>query len=182
MSIQTVVNFGGFYESIHEEKCEEAVISSNNWDNEDTGELKEEHADDLYSYNKWGVVHELYSKEYIDKLNDELETGIKYKELISPRFYNFGTDVIFVEITRKDCLKLFEYIRFESLENKVKEHIKDRTAASSGFRPFFKASDFYKRKHRDLLIETLLTVIINFLNEDYPFFVEDNIYSPEMEV
>ena len=89
--IKTTVNFGGFYNSIHSDIISTCVADMEyNWE-----ELNYE-----ATYNE-------YSKRYIKVLNNILDTNIIFKALNSPKYYNYTTDYIVTDISKKDILKLF---------------------------------------------------------------------------
>ena len=75
-----------------------------NADDPETGEFVGNKEFD--NYNEWRLAYIEYSKEYVVKFNGELNTDIKFLELDSPREYNFETDVIICEVSRKDIIKI----------------------------------------------------------------------------
>ena len=106
--IDTVINFGGFYESVHND-----IIADNI-------ELMEYNWEDV----NYRATFEIYAKDYIKVLNNILDTDITFKSLNSPRYYNYSTDSIEVEISKKDILKLFKSIKEEELKEEVINIIK----------------------------------------------------------
>lgn len=148
--IETSINFGGFYDSIHSD-----IIDNNI-------ELSE------YDFNKvdYNSTYRSYSKDYIKVLKNKLDTNISFKALNSPRYYNYSTDSITVEITKKDALKLFQYIKKEDLKEEVINIIKDSSTAKDGYVAFYSYKDFFKKENRDILIECLLDAIIENLQDD----------------
>jgi hypothetical protein len=171
MTIQTQINFGGFYNSYHDDLCQQAVGYSLGADDPETGEII--YNTDMENFNEWQSVFVEYSKEYINKLNDELNISLKFDSLDSPKFYNFSTDVILASISIKDILKLFTYIKENDLKEKVYDLIKQKTTSVSGYSAFYSYCDFFKSENRYFLIECLIDVILETLNEDYPFSVEE---------
>ena len=148
-SIETNINFGGFYNSIHSDIIESYI--------ED------------YEYN-WEDVnytdtYKIYSESYIKVLNNILDTNIIFKTLNSPKFYNFTTDIINVEISKKDILKLFKYIKEEELKQEVLNHIKDISTSKSGYLALYNYKDFFKKENQDILIECLLDIILENLQD-----------------
>lgn len=148
--IDTNVNFGGFYNSIHSD-----VIDNNI---------------ELMEYNCEKVdykdTYKNYAKDYIKVLNNKLDTNISFKNLISPKYYNYLTDYINVEITKKDILKLFEYIRLNEFKQEVFEIIKDSSTSKDGYVAFYNYEDFFKKDNLNILIECLFDVIIENLQDD----------------
>lgn len=150
LTINTSINFGGFYNSIHSDMIDTYV--------ED------------YEYN-WEDVNykdtfEIYAKDYIKVLNNKLDTNISFKALNSPRFYNYSTDFINVDISKKDILKLFQYVRNEDLKQEVFNIIKKSSTSKDGYVAFYNYEDFFKKENLNILVECMLDIIVDNLQED----------------
>ena len=147
--IKTTVNFGGFYNSIHSDIIESYVEDMEyNWEDVDYKD----------TYNE-------YSKSYIKALNNILDTNIVFKALNSPKYYNYSTDTISVELSKKDILKLFKYVKDEELKQEVFNNIKDTNTSKDGYVAFYNYADFFKKENLDILIECLIDVIIENLQD-----------------
>ena len=148
--IETSINFGGFYESIHSYIIDDNI------------ELNE------YDFEKvnYKDTFEIYAKDYIKILNQKLDTNIIFKDLISPKFYNYSTDFINVEISKKDILKLFQYVRNEDLKEEVINIIKDSSTSKDGYVAFYNYNDYFKKDNLDLLLECMLDIIVDTLQDD----------------
>ena len=147
--IETTVNFGGFYDSIHSDIIDTYVADMEyNWEE--------------VNYND---TYKIYSKIYIKTLNNILDTNIIFKALNSPKFYNYTTDKINVEISKKDILKLFKYIKEEDLKQEVFNIIKDASTSKDGYVAFYNYADFFKKDNLDILIECLFDVIVENLED-----------------
>ena len=167
------INFGGFYNTWHEDCIERAVAMMLDCDDHNTGEIDSDKLHDTATAENWQQAHKQYCIEYINKLNEKLDTEIIFKSLDSPREYNFKTDVILADIAHKDSLKLFEYIKENDLKSEVIELIEQATTSRDGYSPFYDYADFFMLENRDLLLTCLLDAIITELNEDYPFMVDE---------
>ena len=106
-----------------------------------------------------------YSKRYIKVLNNILDTNIIFKALNSPKYYNYSTDFINVEISKKDILKLFKYVKEEDLKEEVFNTIKEASTPRDGYAPFYKYRAFFKKDNLDILVECLIDVIIENLQD-----------------
>ena len=148
--INTNINFGGFYESIHSYIIDTYV---------------EDYEYDWEKVN-YRATYEIYAKDYINVLNNELDINISFKSLNSPKFYNYSTDFINVEITKKDALKLFQYVRNEDLKQEVINIIKESSTSKDGYIAFYNYEDFFKKENLNILIECLFDVIIENLQDD----------------
>ena len=152
--IETKINFCGFYESIHSYIIDDNI------------ELNE------YDWEKvnYKSTFEIYAQDYIKILNKKLDTNISFKNLVSPKFYNYSTDYINVEISKKDIIKLFQYVRDEDLKQEVFNIIKNSSTSRDGYVALYNYSDYFKKENLDILVECLFDVIIVHMLDD---IVED---------
>ena len=147
--IKTTVNFGGFYNSVHSDIIDTYVEDMEyNWED--------------VNYND---TYNIYSKNYIKALNNILDTNIIFKALNSPKFYNYSTDIINVELSKKDILKLFKYVKDEELKQEVFNIIKDSSTSKDGYVAFYNYTDFFKKDNLDILVECLMDIIIENLQD-----------------
>lgn len=163
------IDFGGFYNTWHDDICERAVA----WQIGAIDEQGEIDGDKLFNFDQWGEIHSQYAEKWLDMLNSELGLNIKYCGLVSPRFYNYSTDVIAANITRGDCLSIVRYIRENDLKADFTRALKDRGTSRDGYAAWYTPSEFYLSENRDHFIRLALEVIIEHLNADYPFILED---------
>lgn len=145
--LQVSLNFGGFYGSIHDSNVDGMLESY--FDYEDFNS-------DTVNYR---LIYIEYLKKYIEFLNSLMDTELKFMELVSPREYNFHTDIIEVLIHRSDILRVFDYIKENDLKSDVLERIKDATTSRPGYIPFFNYEDIFKKENRDKLLECIFDVI-----------------------
>ena len=162
LTINTTVNFGGFYESIHSYAIDNYV---------------EDYEYDFENVN-YRATYEIYAKDYIKVLNNELDINISFKSLNSPKFYNYSTDFINVEITKKDALKLFQYVRNEDLKQEVFNIIKESSTSKDGYVAFYNYEDFFKKENLNILVECMLDVIIENLQDD----IVENLQANYLEI
>ena len=147
--IETNVNFGGFYYSIHSDIIDNYVEDMEyNWEAVD-----------------YSDTYKIYSENYIKVLNNILDTNIIFKALNSPKFYNYSTDIINVELSKKDILKLFKYVKDEELKQEVFNIIKEASTSVDGYVAFYNYADFFKKDNLDILIECLLDIIVENLQD-----------------
>ena len=148
--IETTVNFGGFYDSIHSYIIDDYI--------------------EVYEYNfenvDYKATYQTYAEDYIKVLNQKLDTNIVFKGLISPKFYNYSTDNINVEISKKDIIKLFQYIRDEELKQEVFNIIKESSTSRDGYISFYNYSDYFKKDNLDILVECMFDVIVEHMQDD----------------
>ncbi len=152
------INFGGFYESLHDYYAEQAVANHFGYYLEN-GEIDEDKMWYIGS-DIWRWTRTQYSKEYVNELNYRLNTNIKFVELDSPIMYNYKTDVIVANISKKDRLAIMKCIREEGLKEQLLEYIIVSSTSYDGYVSFLSYKDYFKRENRNYLIEVMLDVII----------------------
>ena len=169
------INFGGFYDTIHDDSCESAAANYyscyNNALDYDYG-IDYTKLDEV-SPTTWQEVRQQYSIQYINLLNETLETSIVFLKVSSPRSYNFTTDSIIGNIERVDILKIFKYIKDNDLKAKVYERIVECSTSRDGYASFFNYSNYFEKVNLDLLTTILLDIVIENENNDYPLYIEE---------
>ncbi len=181
--MQVSINFGGFYESFHDDICERATAWAVGANDPDTGEIDGEA---LYSKNiDWWSVHTEYAQQWLDLFNSETGASLEFVRLDSPRFYNFQTDTIVAECSRGDLLRLLDHARWLGIRDNVRERMRDVTQSRSGFIAFYSYEDLFKSENRDIFAQCVCDAIIEHESDagGYGFIVEDFSLSfdPEME-
>jgi hypothetical protein len=114
--------FSGFYESIHNSALES----------------EEEYIMEDYPGKKWDDFHwtydwESYAKKYVSAISSETGLDFKFRNLWSPREYNFATDEIYCYLSSKDVKKISSAIKSETMERLVTERFTSR----DGFLSFY---------------------------------------------
>ena len=163
--IITTLNFGGFYNSNHSYNIDNFI------------EDRELELNDI-EYKNLLVG---YCKEYVNKLNYELDTNIQFKELVSPKYYNFSTDILEVEVNNKDILLIKEFLKAEykylnkDYKKELKELIKEYTTSRDGYIPFYSYGDFFKKENKSLLVECYIDLLLKVdVIEELPYNIELN--------
>jgi len=130
--IKTVIEFGGFYNSIHSSIIDNDIDSYIEYMNDENDTELEE-----YDYNfNYSDMYNQYLKQYISDYIDfiELEYNLNIKindiSLYSPKEYNFKTDEIDCFISKSDEIKLIKYFK---KDNDFLEYLKDHTKSYDGF-------------------------------------------------
>jgi len=98
------IEFGGFYCSIHEQLIESMLES---YYSDENGDPLDYYSLDIpYSviFNKYSKKYLCFLKEYLFD-NYNLQFKPVFKQLISPREYNFSTDKINVDLNNVDANK-----------------------------------------------------------------------------
>lgn len=160
--------FDGFYNSWSQDLIDDAIL---HYFTDASGESLRGLSQRLDSLVSHRYIESAYSKEYASqftqylKENIELDLKLSFKELDSPREYNFATDKIVCSIRIADIAKMKAYIAKEKLETELEQAIKDRFTSGSGFYSFYPnslkdwESDWTKWESPQL--STVLEVIAN---------------------
>jgi hypothetical protein len=153
------LNFGGFY-GYHDEHIDSLIecleIDSNSVD--------------------YTATYKDYAKEWLNTFNSEHDFDFQFIGINSPRFYNYSTDKIKVNIDAVQCHILKrDYTRNDDFIMYANERLK----SCSGFVSFYNGLEDLKQKAKEnendyiLLIEIILDFIIDS---------NDTIYINEFEI
>jgi len=160
--MKTTIEFGGFYESIHDNHID--MMTENYFD--DTPLQNDENN---FEYFDWRAIHKSYIKSYCYKLeeyikdNYQIDIDFKKVSLDSPTQYNFKTDVINCSVNKK---------KIELLNNKLiiddefAKYLKDSTQSYDGYMSFYTYEQALNNKD-DILSVYVLRYICNQLNSEY---------------
>lgn len=123
--------FAGFYNSFYDvevDSAEESIIEGYNDDNGTNLEYKDfDFKVDWTSYSK-AICERII--EYIKEQKEGLILGYEFQELISPKYYNFDTDSINIELDI-DFTVLLSLMRENATT--LSEKISERYTTQSGF-------------------------------------------------
>lgn len=176
------IGFGGFYDSLHSdvidcqiERDYEYFSESQKWDI--TG-------DDHWDSVVWSETNESYGKAYIDRLNNKLDLNLKFKGIFSPKFYNYSTDKLIVDISDSDI----DFIMEDIHNINFVDYVNDRLKSRDGFKSYY--DDGNKTPFDNLFLnafdydneayEHLLELYIEWMIENND--INEFIYDLEFEV
>jgi hypothetical protein len=143
--MESGIPFAGFYESIHSQNLDNALeylTQDGNGDQfvlTDADGLEETPGNDMWEHIKWNDAQQAYAKLFTKAFADhfKVETGIdlkaQFSEMISPKFYNFTTDRLFIKIPRSVVLQLWKVVNKESLDRMIAK----RFTSYDGFMSFY---------------------------------------------
>jgi len=167
-TIETTINFGGFYNSIHDGNIDHMVEALEyNFDNVDYKKTFESYINE-YCYKL---------KSYI--LNEYLiDIDFKTIKLNSPKYYNYSTDTIDCKINTNQANSLNSVL---IKDDEFLSFLKDRTTSCSGFMSFFTYDQALNNKD-NILIMYVLEYICNKFNENEVVYgeIEFDIYDKEV--
>ena len=110
----------------------EAEVISDEIELSDIGEI-------LFKYSNFSVMYQqiavAYTSAFADFISEKVDfpVEVKFKEMTSPKEYNFETDSIFADISVEDLQKIREFVGEEALKEKAREMFTSR----SGFISFY---------------------------------------------
>lgn len=166
------LNFGGFYESIHDSIIEEATARAYNCDDEATGAID---YDKLYDIDiNWKDIRVMYCKELCSVLHSDMmyydydgleDIIVHFKGLSSPTYYNYSTDHISAGISDANFRKMKKY--FLSDKDFV-EYVNYNSKSQEGFISFYEGLDAVIEED-----SILLEYIYNYIFANGNYYLED---------
>ena len=135
-TFETTIPFQGFYGSMHEGCIGSTVeMEIDHYLGEDGGNKTQDQVNEWQESINYCSIFEAYSKHYVDFVNSELGlASLTYKELVSPKEYNFTTDRIFCTVGYADIRRLYALYRHS---DSFRELIKDQFTSYDGFASFY---------------------------------------------
>ena len=127
------INFGGFYESMHNYAIESSAYSSLDIDFDDY-----DARDDVDDTIDWKAMQKQYCIDWLELFNSEFNLDIEFKGIDSPSYYNYETDKITGSI---------DWSSFTELESKMLdnddfiEYVNDNSKSYDGFNSFYDGID-----------------------------------------
>lgn len=157
----TTIPFEGFYETLSDERVDEALgISENNheyWNEENTQRPEETktngfatwkipaETDAEYSDRREAYFNELrdnadyyamrkeYCKMYVEEFSKDNKITLEFESLSSPREYNFSTDRIFCFISQDEVARLLKEVDRKQFAEYIKENFTSYDGFSSSY-------------------------------------------------
>jgi len=135
------IPFSGFYSSMwsdaldNEESCYvEDIATELEVSQSDIHDYLRRNSRYREAYKEIADDYTRFFESYINEKYD-LKISLTYKELTSPREYNFETDKIFVEVSYKDVLSLARKVG----RNKLRKCAKEMFTSRDGFISFYRS-------------------------------------------
>ncbi len=184
------IDFGGFYDSIHDSRIEGDIESNLDYIANFLA-LDDSKVQEIYNNINFNDIRNNYIVGYCNSLADIIlnEFGISFDfvnlKLDSPREYNFETDVILCEVDKTKIQSLTNiFLNSSEYKKDFIKHIEDITTSKSGYMPFYSFEDIMNNKN-DMLYTQAFNFLINNteLTQDIPTDIEyDEWYLSEYEI
>ena len=155
--IETKIEFGGFYESIHSHWIDNRIESY--YEDDDNPLYHEDNID----YKK---TNDSYIEDYCSKFESyilnkyKLNIDFKNISLNSPKFYNYSTDTICCDVDKKQAQKLIKHF---SKDCNFKMFLRNRTKLFDGYISLYTYDQAINNKD-NILIMYLLEFLANQFN------------------
>ena len=119
--------FHGFDDSIHSVMLDDALSN-----------MFEENQDLIDRVNiDWQKAHQLYAADYTENVANIYSLPIKFLELESPRYYNFETDEIIVDLPDSLAVSMYDSVNQRGLWSKLQELATKKLSSRDGFSSFY---------------------------------------------
>jgi len=182
-TIEIEVPFSGFYESHHDQMLEDAIQQhfSYDYDKDEDKELGEDYDEARWNADiNWQEIQEAYAKEYTEMFGQEFDLDLKFVQMTSPKFYNFGTDRIFAEVPKEQIDNIFkEVIKHPEWAAYIKERFTSYSGFSSNYSndindDDWKLSDFALDECQYRVILEFWIEKISHAHEDWELYLMDD--------
>jgi len=162
--MELALNFGGFYNSVHDDLIDCFIERNHDFDSEQEQEI-EEHYDNV----DHKATRKNYCFVYLEALEDFLkengvEVNLEFVKLESPAYYNFKTDVIIVKIEAADQAQIVDFVK-NKYKKELVDYVKRITTDHDGYWSFYTYDQTMQNKDNKL-IEACLTLLAKKINED----------------
>lgn len=123
--METTIPFMGFYNSWHDQEIDQAINHLC-----DDNETLINH---VFMETDFTQIHIDYAEKFTKLFADYFEISVKFKLLSSPKYYNFETDRIIVDISIKELQRIHAIVPYDLLKKRIKE----RFTSYDGFISFY---------------------------------------------
>lgn len=199
--LEIFVPFSGFYESFWDSCIDDAVSRAvENYVEEHPGvDIKQVRGHQYFNTN-FADVRQRVARAYVVALENylwhEVDTAVilTFKELISPREYNFKTDRILCEISEHHATRLFAFGNSERLQYYAAQKMTTRSGFISFYNPdmcTWGALERWDVNQLSILLDAAVDIdenhgtfydhMLDYMYEEIQNAVDDNIDWPAIE-
>jgi len=128
--MKTYIPFSGFYYSVHDNAITNSLETCYA---DDCGELSRITAQRLFEAINYSECCQNYAQIYATEFGRRLKIDLTFQALHSPKFYNYETDQILVNVSEEEVARIFAAADMEVLADEIKQ----RHSSRSGFISFY---------------------------------------------
>jgi len=169
--MEVVFNFGGFYNSFYDQEIDSVVYDEDSTIDVDAIDFK--------------ALHIEVSKRIVEQFNQyidnefDVKSEFKFNDLESPKYYNFSTDTIILDISDLDRIKLDLLVASnEDVQSILKGIVKDVTTSKSGYVAFYDYDKVIAKIDEDnklVYYQCVLDALMNYDKDEYHNVTLDNL-------
>lgn len=130
--MQPYIRFAGFYDSVHNDLLDRTLEQMFS---DDSGDPYPDLVEKATTTCNWQEVFIQYCKWYAEEFCEKFEIKGTFAKMDSPKFYNFETDRIFVDIDDAEMRRIFAATPFPTLEATAKRWFTSRPGFVSFYKP-----------------------------------------------
>lgn len=131
----STIPFSGFYESWHEDEIDR-TFSDMFLDRAGRGiPAPESLSDRARDAVQWSFVYQSYAKDYAEGFLQWLGLNGTFESMSSPKYYNFETDRVFVNLSRGDLARLWKGVDRDRFVGACKRRFTSRDGFISHYAP-----------------------------------------------
>lgn len=134
------IPFAGFYNSMFSDELDHVQERFVEYEVEKNPGLNPDIPNEaLWHCADYGKAYDHIARAYVDQFNQylideyELDLGLKFESMTSPREYNFQTDRIFCEISEENVRKLRSVVSDPALRQAIKARFTSRSGFISSY-------------------------------------------------
>ena len=163
------LNFGGFYESIHDHMIDDAIANYYDKDIDYIYEIN----DKIYNEIDFKAMQKNYCIEWLEQylkiVDNHNLLGVKFKGINSPKYYNFETDKINASINES----IVDSILINS-DSDLFEYIDEHSQSYDGFTSFY--IGYQEVMRNKAVFMTYFTDYLTELNKDKIDYIFEDIF------
>jgi len=100
------IDFGGFYYSVHSQNIDWQIETQYEWEFDVSGVQAGETLAQFEDKVNWKSTYIDYGKNYINRLNNHFDLELEFVGIDSPKYYNYRTDLIVVNVGDVDEVRI----------------------------------------------------------------------------
>lgn len=146
--MRATIPFSGFYESHHNSAMSDAL---ERMFQDDSGDIHPELAQAASDALGWSRAFALYAGAYAKHFCEEFDIGGTFEKMVSPREYNFDTDVLYITLSEAEVARIVGHVDPARLAQLCRDKFTSRSGFISFYSPDWESwGDFRKWDHHQV--------------------------------